>query len=219
MKAAYTETEEPVTAPSIKQSASAAASETEDSALPVPVTSARSTPPVTEKVDDTAPTQIIQTDVVDLSKPTVPPSTAVPASGTEASTEANELPPLPADLSGPRAQRDAIVESAPSPVTESVTPTPADGLGSELPPLPSDLSRRKSHCRSTGIATDFGIRHQSRRHLALLTTRKKSRTGCFSVRWKPDCKCTDGSSCPGVRATCRYRGKLKHKGGSTGHWY
>ena len=152
MKAAYTETEEPVTAPSIKQPASAAASETQDSALPVPVTSARSTPPVTEKVEDAAPTQIIQTDVVDLSKPTVPPSTAASAGGTEASAEANELPPLPADLSGSRAQRDAVVESAPSPAPESVTPTPTDGLGSELPPLPSDLSQaqialpKRRHC-------------------------------------------------------------------------
>jgi hypothetical protein len=97
---------------------------------------------VTEKVDDTAPTQIIQTDVVDLSKPTVSPSPAASAGGTEASAEANELPPLPADLSGSRTQHDTVVESAPSPAPESTTTAPADVLGSELPPLPSDLSQR-----------------------------------------------------------------------------
>ena len=155
-KAAHTEAEEPVVTPMVKQPASVAASKSQDtttppvneplSALPVPVTSPRSTPSATEKADDTAPTQVIQTDVVDLSKPTVVPSTVSP---TEAPPETNELPPLPADLSGSRVQRGAGTELAPSLIPEDVATIPADGLGSELPPLPSDLSQPANRIAET----------------------------------------------------------------------
>ena len=155
MKAAHTETDEPAAAPSIKSSASAAASETQDPALPVPVTSPRSTPPVTEKIDDTVPTQIIQTDIVDLSKPTVPPSTAARLVKQKPQSRSMSFHRCLL-ISAAHVHNACGAESAPSSPPESVATTPTDGLGSELPPLPSNLSQRcKSRCRNTGIATHF----------------------------------------------------------------